>query len=72
MLDELKEASTMPLNPQRVLRVFEKGAMNAFKEEFHGVIIIGCNFHMNQAIWRKLKELGLAREYKENKYLRDW
>ena len=40
MLIELKEASTSPLQPQRVLSDFERSAMNAYEDVF--------NFKLNQ------------------------
>ena len=72
MLKELKEASTSPLQPQRVLSDFERSAMNAYEEEFPGIIIKGCHFHMIQSLWRKVQELGLATEYKEHPQVRAW
>ena len=72
MLRELKEASTSPLQPQRVLSDFERSAMNAYEEEFPGIIIKGCHFHMTQSLWRKIQELGLATEYKVNQDVRSW
>jgi hypothetical protein len=32
---------------------------------FPGVIIKGCRFHLGQAWWRKIQNLGLAKEYKK-------
>jgi hypothetical protein len=72
MLLELKEASTSPLQPQLVLSDFERSAMNAYEEEFPGIVIKGCHFHMTQSLWRKIQELGLAVDYKENSQLRAW
>ena len=63
MLKELKEASTSPLQTQRVLSDFERSAMNAYEEEFPGIKIKGCHFHMTQSLWRKVQELGMATEY---------
>ena len=68
MLNELKEAATSPLQPQRVLSDFERSAMNAYEEVFPGITIKGCHFHMTQSLWRKIQELGLATEYKENSH----
>ena len=69
MLRELNESSTSPLHPKRVLRYFEESAMIAFEEEFLSFKIKGCHFHMTQALRRKIQELGLATEYKENSQL---
>ena len=72
MLQELKESSPSPLQPKSVLSDFEKSAMTAYEAEFPGIVIKGCHFHMTQSMWRKIQEIGLAKEYKENKSLREW
>ena len=79
MLKELKEASTSPLQPQRVLSDFERSAMNAYEEEFPGIIIKGCHFHMTQSLWRKVQELGgqlstkKIRKFEHGSiFLKDW
>ena len=72
MLHELKEASTSHLYPIRVLSDFEKSPMVAFEEEFPGVTIKGWHFELTQSLLRKIQELGLASEYKDNSNLRSW
>ena len=46
MICELKKASTESLKPKTIFSDFEAGAMHGFEEEFPGVTIKGCNFHM--------------------------
>jgi hypothetical protein len=72
MIKELKQATTVKLQPKKILSDFEAGAMNAFAEEFPGVTIKGCNFHMAQCVWRKIQQLGLATAYQNDSELRKW
>ncbi|KAG8176080.1 hypothetical protein JTE90_025538 [Oedothorax gibbosus] len=51
------------LNPETILIDFEKAAMNAFKANFENTSIRGCFFHLSQAIWRKIQQLGLQARY---------
>lgn len=48
--------------PSIVMTDFEAAAMNSTRNVFAdvGVDIRGCFFHLTQATWRKLQELGLA------------
>ena len=46
---------------------FEKAPRNAFKTVFPYANIIGCWFHFTQAVYHKVKELGLCKLYKVNK-----
>ena len=41
---------------------FEKGLINALKNQFKSKPIIGCEFHWKQAIRRKLKDLNISRD----------
>ena len=72
MLRKLKESSAQILQPSSVFVDFEQGAIKAFREEFPVVEVKGCHFHFTQCIWRKIQELGLSVEYKENKQTRVW
>ena len=72
MLRQLKQCATVNLQPSQVFVDFEEGAIRAFKEEFPGVQVKGCHFHFTQCIWRKIQELGLSVEYKEDKKVRVW
>ena len=39
---------------------FERVMIKILKARFLGSTITGCTFHMRQAIWRKLQEIGLT------------
>ena len=47
-----------------VMMDFEWAMIKAFKITFKNCQIQGCRFHLGQSWWRKIKELGLAKEYK--------
>ena len=44
---------------------FELAAINAIRQNFPGVVITGCFFHMQQCMWRKIQSLGLTNAYSE-------
>ncbi|XP_069114505.1 uncharacterized protein [Argopecten irradians] len=48
---------------QTLVADFEKATWAAARVTIPGVVIRGCNFHWNQAIWRKVQEVGLQVEY---------
>ena len=48
---------SVDFQPQLFLSDFEQSTMNAYEEEFPGIIIKGCHFHMTQSLWRKNQEL---------------
>lgn len=52
--------------PSIIKSDFEAAAINSCMLEFPDSTISGCNFHFNQCLWRKIQELGLVKEYKEN------
>lgn len=50
---------------------FEQAVIKAIQDVFENEVAIQlCYFHLNQSIWRKVQELGLAIKYKENKKFR--
>ncbi len=51
------------LNPNTITTDFEKSAMGAFKCVFANIKTRGCFFHLSQAIWRKIQNLGLTNRY---------
>lgn len=57
-------------SPRKIHIDFEKAAINALCSVFPKSDIKGCNFHYNQALWRKIQELQLVREYKDNEEIR--
>lgn len=52
--------------PRNVTVDFEAAAISALQDVFPSVIIHGCHFHMKKCLWRKIQDLGLVREYREN------
>ena len=44
---------------------FEKFVHNVVREHIPGASFKGCQFHLGQAMWRKIQELGLSKMYSE-------
>ena len=57
----------LDFTPQTVVIDFEKAIHNAVASVWSGAVIIGCCFHLGQAWWRKIQQLGLTSEYKDKK-----
>ena len=55
---------------QEVVSDFEKAIIKSIKIVFHNVRFYGCAFHFCQALFRRLKKLGLSIDYNANKTLR--
>jgi hypothetical protein len=53
---------------------FEASIWAALPDVFTGIPIQGCCFHWDQALWRKVQDLGLSTAYRDdegtNKYIR--
>ncbi|CAK1591269.1 unnamed protein product [Parnassius mnemosyne] len=58
------------LNPISCLSDFEKAIQNAVCQVFHGVQVMGCLFHLGQCLWRKIQELHLVEEYRNDENVR--
>ena len=59
------EAMDLFPDPTLVLVDFEKAVINALKETFGPTLEVkGCFYHLTQATWRKIQELGLTQLYK--------
>ena len=58
-------------HPYKIHIDFEAAAISAVKEEFVTADVKGCNFHFNQALWRKVQQLGMTQAYRDNKEIRD-
>lgn len=56
--------------PKKVNVDFEAAAIMALQEVFPAAQIQGCYFHLKKCLWRKVQELGLTRDYKENEEVR--
>lgn len=57
-------------NPASVTVDFESAAISAIIHMFPTSSVHGCYFHMRKSLWRKVQDLGLTREYKENEEVR--
>lgn len=58
ILHELVALSKYTWMPSSITIDFEKGLVNACKHEFPESYLIGCYFHLKQALHRKLKKLN--------------
>ncbi|CAF3948031.1 unnamed protein product [Rotaria sp. Silwood1] len=74
LFERLKEqANTIGkiFNPKRIVTDYEPGLMPVVEQEFPIAIHSGCMFHSNQAVHRKITDLGLANDYLNNERIRD-
>lgn len=53
--------------PDRVICDFEISLISAIQAEFPNTTVRGCYFHFCQSLWRKVQQLGLASEYRQNR-----
>lgn len=52
--------------PQEILLDFENAAQNAFKLAFPNTDVKGCQFHLSQAVLRKVGQLGLKDRFQND------
>jgi hypothetical protein len=71
LLNKCKEIN-LKFQPEEIVIDFEKSIHNAVKSVWNEVKIIGCRFHISQAWWRKVQELGLSKDYKERTEVGKW
>lgn len=64
---EIAEEHSLELDPELILTDFELAEINAARAFFPEAAFHGCFFHLNQSLFRKIKKLGLQREYGRNK-----
>jgi len=57
-------------NPESFTLDFEISTIQSITQIFPSAKIHGCNFHFNQALWRKIPNIGLASTYKDNADIR--
>ncbi len=72
LLEKVRVNLQLDLLPSLLVSDFELAIMNAARSIFPSASIKGCYFHFCQAILRKIQELGLQVEYKENQELRSF
>ena len=65
MFASLKNLNARP-DPHDVTIDFEIAAIEALKSIFPKANIKGCSFYFPQANWRKIRSLGLSKEYQNN------
>lgn len=53
-------------NPNIITIDFEAATIQAIKDVFPNTQISGCNYHFNQSLWRKVQNVGLVDEYRDN------
>ena len=58
------------INPQNVIFDFELALIQAAELHFPGANLHGCYFHFAQCLWRKVQELGLSSDYKDDEHIR--
>ncbi|CAF4668553.1 unnamed protein product, partial [Rotaria socialis] len=74
LVEQLKEkANTMrkQFKPKRIITDYEPTLLPVVGQEFPTAVHSGCMFHFNQAIHRKITDLGLANDYLHNGSIRD-
>jgi len=57
-------------NPNIITIDFEAVTIQAIKDVFPNTQISGCNYHFNQSLWRKVQNIGLVDEYRDNEDIR--
>ena len=62
----IEQCASMGLlfQPEQVIVDFDTATQIAFQSIFQAVSILCCRFHMGQAIYRKILQLGLSNDYK--------
>ena len=65
-LFQILKGARNDLNPQICITDLERAAVNALREEFHGVSVQVCVLHLSQAIWGQIQRLGLTNAYFES------
>ncbi|CAF3906972.1 unnamed protein product, partial [Rotaria sp. Silwood1] len=74
LFDRLKDQACLmgtQFNPKCIITDYEPGLMPVVAQEFPVAIHSECMFHFNQAIHRKITDLGLANDYLHNETIRD-
>lgn len=64
---DLCEKKNIIFNPKIVVADFEKAIHISATKVWPKVRMVGCRFHLTQAWWRKIQEIGLVTEYRDKK-----
>ena len=64
LLQTLKRKSNF--RPERFVTDYERGMISAIETDLPDTHHLGCHFHLSQAVFRKVQELGLQQEYSQN------
>ncbi len=62
-LNQSAEENELELNPNFILRDFEKASINAVQSEFPSAQSKGCHFHLGQSVYRQIQDAELTRRY---------
>ena len=60
------------LQPVEIMSDFENSLRVALRTVFPGAIVRGCNFHLGQALYRKVQSVGLQEPYASDDALRTY
>ncbi|CAF3191718.1 unnamed protein product [Rotaria socialis] len=74
LFERLKEQAIFlktKFDPKRIITDFEPCLLPVIQQEFPFAIHSGCMFHFNQAVHRKITDLGLASDYLHNEAIRN-
>jgi hypothetical protein len=66
----VKDGADTELKPLSILSDFELASIQSIKAEFPTTNVVGCFFHLSQAVWRKIQSSGLTDVYKNNEEAR--
>ena len=67
----LRVLSGHPWHPRSFICDFEQAIIAAVEIEFPHATIDGCYFHFNKGLWRKVSEVGLIVDYKNDDNLKN-
>ncbi|CAF1484895.1 unnamed protein product [Adineta ricciae] len=70
LLDQEAADLHMTFEPKLITSDFESGLIKAVKHHFPMSRHVGCFFHFTQSVHRKIQQLGLSVEYKNNEETR--
>jgi len=54
----------------KIMKVDFDATVSAINKIFQDSVITGCNFHLNQCLWRQRDSIGLTAQCKENEQVR--